>query len=159
MPRHPPNALNSLTTGNCSSRRHPTSRSSSHARSPRSWRAGKWPSQRLQFAVSCVQTLNLDMPPGPKGPDADTNPRRWTSARCPFGLPLSRGASRLERFRTITVLARASFIYSIVMSAVEDKGFEPLTLGLQSQCSPAELIPQRGEHPDCRGSGRPLKTK
>ncbi len=41
------------------------------------------------------------------------------------------------------VLARASFNYSIFREeAVEDEGIEPSTLGLQSQCSPAELIPQ-----------------
>jgi hypothetical protein len=41
------------------------------------------------------------------------------------------------------MLARASFNYSIFMVwRVEDKGVEPLTLGLQSQCSPTELIPR-----------------
>jgi hypothetical protein len=41
------------------------------------------------------------------------------------------------------MLARASFNYSIFMVwRVEDKGIEPLTLGLQSQCSPTELIPR-----------------
>ena len=60
--------------------------------------------------------------------------------------------SKTRAFRTsflrlaeaISVLARASFNYSIFIgfAIVEDKGIEPLTLGLQSQCSPAELIPQ-----------------
>ena len=61
--------------------------------------------------------------------------------------------SKTRAFRTsflrlaeaISVLARASFNYSIFTGSaatVEDKGIEPLTLGLQSQCSPAELIPQ-----------------
>ena len=40
-------------------------------------------------------------------------------------------------------------------AVVEDEGIEPSTLGLQSQCSPAELIPQlRALQPS-----RPLKTK
>ena len=60
--------------------------------------------------------------------------------------------SKTRAFRTsflrlaeaISVLARASFNYSIFIgfAIVEDKGIEPLTLGSQSQCSPAELIPQ-----------------
>lgn len=71
------------------------------------------------------------------------------------------------------MLARASFNYSIFMVwRVEDKGIEPLTLGLQSQCSPTELIPLVLDEPgDCsgrayttaeaaaRGAGRSLKTK
>lgn len=40
---------------------------------------------------------------------------------------------------------RTSFIYSIFNTDVEDEGIEPSTLGLQSQCSPAELIPQTWE--------------
>lgn len=42
-------------------------------------------------------------------------------------------------------MLRTSFIYSIVNTDVEDEGIEPSTLGLQSQCSPAELIPQTRE--------------
>jgi hypothetical protein len=84
-----------------------------------------------------------------------------------------------------TVLARASFNYSVFSGFVagdrpgdvEDEGIEPSTLGLQSQCSPAELIPRalrrrktrfcaRGEpsrppSPTAlqKSAGRTLKTK
>ena len=47
-------------------------------------------------------------------------------------------------------MLRASFNYSVVRH-VEDEGIEPSTLGLQSRCSPAELIP-RGRAPDPHGS-------
>ena len=43
------------------------------------------------------------------------------------------------------VLARASFTILLSERYVEDEGIEPSTLGLQSQCSPAELIPQPRE--------------
>jgi hypothetical protein len=104
VPRHPPNALTSLTTENCPSQ---APRLSAELPRPVATFVA-----RRQVAKSSVynrriviQAHNLDM---------DTDPRRWTPLDHRMKRRCLDETSRLERFRTITVLARASFIYSIV---------------------------------------------
>jgi hypothetical protein len=116
VPRHPPNALTSLTTENlCSpdlaARDAPAS------------------GQVMSTFALGVSTLQCMIP------DART--------RAP-SRDVARDFTSHAKSTSSSLRARTSFIYSVVRSAVEDEGIEPSTLGLQSRCSPAELIPQRG---------------
>ena len=95
VPRHPPNALTSLTTGNWSvAPPSCLSAGARCARSPRSWRAGRWPSRSSTIAVDFVVFRR------PSSEVSQTRGRR-TLPKAQWPRQCCLATSGLERFRTI----------------------------------------------------------
>ena len=144
VPRHPPNALNSLTTVNWFAslrKRAGTASSRASLLSTERIFVRRQSEVSIPKRMSCGRTsLSLCVPL-----DSSELAHQFHVATC-------RDADQLR-----LLVLRSSIQLSWSLRAVEDEGIEPSTLGLQSQCSPAELIPQRGA--PRRMPGRPLKTK